>query len=193
MRAGVDLWLEQWAKQVAFRWSPLFTRTGYVRLIDRTSLVVVERGTYCLLPLDDARERALRPRLDEGGACWRGKAADILVAPHAGFPTDRRYRSVSIARDRACAVDAAGAIICCGSPRPQPPPQGSFKSVSVGAVHACAVRSDDTIACWSKPGGPALAPFDGRYAEVAVGEGSGVRAPPRRTFRVPRDPHRRLR
>ena len=165
IRAGVDLWLDQWSKRVATIWLPLLGHR-FTYLVDRTWLVVPGDKVYCLVPVDES----LRAQIDERGACWRGATADILVEPRTGFPTDRSYRSVSIADDKACAVDAAGAIVCCGFPRPPPPPKGTFKSVSVAGELACAVRSDDTIACWA--GKTSGQEFAGRYAEVVVGAGS---------------------
>ena len=174
VRTGVDLWIDKWTKPAVLKWWPLFQPDSGPRFIE-PNLLVVTRGSsgYCLLPVDAARDRELRARIDEMGTCWQGSTGDILRAPRVAFPTDRRYKSVSIARDRACAVDAAGAMICCGSPRPETPPAGTFKSVSVGRVHACAVRTDDKVVCWSDASAPALAPpLLDRYTEVVVGEGS---------------------
>jgi len=170
-REGVDLWLAQWAKRVQFPWWRFFKPASSPWLLDRRSIVVFENNAYCLLPLDEERESDLRSRLNAAGACWAGQVPDVLVAARAGFPADRRYRSVSIAKNRACAIDAAGGIVCCGSPRPPPPPKGAFKSVSVGEIRACAVRTDDTIACWSNSDTKPLPPFDGHYGEVVVGDG----------------------
>src|SRR6185436_882464 len=148
IRAGVELWLDKWSKPISSIWwmppHPLLIHSGVPRLIDRAWLVIPEDKVYCLRPVDDV----LRAQIEERGACWRGATADILLEPRTGFPTDRTYRSVSIADANACAVDAAGAIVCCGFPRPPPPPKGTFKSVSVGWDLACAVRSDDTVVCW---------------------------------------------
>jgi len=170
IRAGIDLWLEKWSKPVSSIWwaqpQALLIHSGVPRLIDRTWLVVPRDEAYCLRPVDDA----LRAQIDERGACWRGATADILLEPRTGFPTDRSYRSVSIADANACAIDAAGAIVCCGFPRPPPPPKGTFKSVSVASELACAVRSDDTVVCWA--GKTSGQEFAGRYAEVVVGDGS---------------------
>ncbi len=173
IRAGVDAWLDKWTRPVPSKWWSFFHPLQAPRFVDQKWFIAQDKTrAYCLHALDDARERAIRPRFDQEGACWQGKLADLLVAPRAAFPADRRYRSVSVAGDRACAVDTAGAIVCCGSPVPQPPPQGSFKAVSVAGTRACAIRSDDTIACWSGPEAPPIAPFDGRYAEVVVGDGT---------------------
>jgi hypothetical protein len=171
IRAGVDLWMDRWTKPAVLKWWPLFEPDTAPRFIEPNLLVVTrDARAYCLLPLDAAREDELRARMDEMGRCWQGDTAEILRAPRVAFPADRRYRSVSIARDRACAVDVAGTMICCGSPRPDTPPAGTFKSVSVGRVHACAVRADDTVVCWSDSTAPPLAPFADHYAEVVVGE-----------------------
>ena len=170
IRAGVELWLDKWSKPISSIWwmppHPLLIHSGVPRLIDRAWLVIPEDKVYCLRPVDDV----LRAQIEERGACWRGATADILLEPRTGFPTDRTYRSVSIADANACAVDAAGAIVCCGFPRPPPPPKGTFKSVSVGWDLACAVRSDDAVVCWA--GKTAGQDFSGRYAEVVVGDGS---------------------
>jgi len=170
IRASIDLWLEKWSKPVSSIWwaqpQALLSHSGVPRLIDRTWLVIPQDKAYCLRPVDDA----LRAQMEERGAGWRGATADILLEPRTGFPTDRSYRSVSITDEKACAVDAAGAIVCCGFPRPPAPPKGAFKSVSVARELACAVRSDDAVVCWAgkTPGGE----FVGRYAEVVVGDGS---------------------
>jgi hypothetical protein len=171
IRAGVDLWIEKWTTPTVFKWWTLFLPDSAPRFIEPNLLVVTRASDgYCLLPLDAAREHEARKYIDDAGACWQGTTAEVLRAPRVAFPSDRRYRSVSIARDRACAVDAAGAMICCGSPRPQAPPSGRYKSVSVGRVYACALRTDDSVVCWSDPAVPVLAPFQDRYTEVVAGE-----------------------
>jgi len=172
IRQGVELWLEKWTKPIFYKWDWLFRPYSRPRFVDQVWFVAYggDGGNYCLLPLDDARERELTARLNESGACWQGTVRDSLLSPRIAFPSDRAYQSVSIARDRACAVEAGGSLLCCGSPKPQPPPAGVFKSVSVARLHACAIRADDTIACWSESEAPALPPFQGRYSEVVVGE-----------------------
>ena len=173
IQQGVQLWLARWTKPVAYKWDWLFRPFSSPRFIDPAWFVAHDGDSaYCLVPLDEARERELRTRMNEMGACWQGTVGDLLRAPRIAFPADHTYRSVSLARDRACAVDEAGALTCCGSPKPEPTPAGVFKSVSVGRVHACAIRSDDTIVCWNAAEAPALPPFPGRYTAVVVGEGT---------------------
>jgi hypothetical protein len=165
---GMQMWLEKRTKPVPLPLRKLFLPAEAPHVVDRETILIQRDGAYCLQPLDDRLRVTMRARLDEEGACWNGDVADLMTAPRIRFPAERRYRAVSVAQTRACAIDEAGEIVCCGSPRPSAPPRGPFQQLSVSDRRGCALRPDGSAACWADPGETAPGPFTGRYDAISV-------------------------
>ncbi len=59
---------------------------------------------------------------------------------------------MSAGNNHACAITAAGRIVCWGadSYSKATPPLGRFRSVAAGVNHTCGVRADGTPMCWGR-------------------------------------------
>jgi hypothetical protein len=127
--SGLWLWMKRWGTAVALPVPALFGREGAAWLIED---VVFTIGGYrlCLLALDPPARRSLRARLDALGTCWADDLPRILVTGRVAFPGGHRYKLLSTAGARACAVAEDGQITCCGQAGPEPP-VGIWKDLAV--------------------------------------------------------------
>jgi hypothetical protein len=166
IRRGLELWVERWGRPLRHEWMSLFAPAWAGHVVD-DAIVTTLSQVWCLVPLDQAGRRALLEKTDAAGACWSGDLVQRLLSRRVSFPADRRYRWVGLAAGRGCAIDQAGAIVCCGEPRGAPP-AGAFTRVSVGPRHACALAADGHVACWGEDrAGETSAPA-GAFTEISV-------------------------
>ena len=126
--------------------------------------------TYCLRRLDARLRADLDRGIDEIATCVSGSATERLVDPRIESPSDRKLHSVSLAENRYCGVDQAGAIVCCGV-RAGVVPQGTFTAVSVDEQYGCALRSGGDVACWGNAPLGARPP-EGRFTKLHVAGGA---------------------
>jgi len=88
------------------------------------------------------------PEEGEGIRCWGDP--DRAGRPISEAPMTGTYARLTAGSYGACALDAAGALVCWGGhaaddDRPSDP---TFIDVSSSGYHTCAVRSDGVILCW---------------------------------------------
>ena len=135
--------------------------------------VKVSGGTHrrrvCLLSLgEDAEARAeMNARIARRGSCWSAKTEDVLLRPRTDFPADGRYVSVASTHDRACAVDADGAVVCCGAPGRLPPATLRFLSLALGEHVDCGLTSERDVHCWGDRPPLAGKTFAGPFDQIS--------------------------
>ena len=81
----------------------------------------------------------------------------------------RTFKAVDVGYDFACALTAAGDIICWGydGDRRATPPDGQFISVAVGELHTCGILSHGEISCWGNRQGRSIP--EGRFKQISAG------------------------
>jgi hypothetical protein len=123
-----------------------------------------QRG-LCYVPFDAAKQRALRTEMDTLGSCWAGTFEEVLLHPHVAFPAKTTYTQVSTNHGRACALDAAGTVTCCGRNEPALPaaPTG-LVSIATGYGFACGLDKRGSIRCW----GTIAAPPAGTFTKISA-------------------------
>jgi hypothetical protein len=122
-----------------------------------------DRQEICLVALDETVRQKIRFAVDDRGTCWVGSLDDILLHPRVEFPTDRRFKAVAVERTHACALDDAGAPVCCGERFDADPPAGPLSAIAVGTEFACGIEPGGALRCWGlRPlsGAGVEGPFD---------------------------------
>jgi hypothetical protein len=123
-----------------------------------------QRG-LCYVPMDAAKQTQLRAQMDTLGSCWQGTFEDVLLHPHVAFPTTKKYMQVSTNHGRACALDIAGNVTCCGRTEPALPaaPTG-LVSIATGFGFACGIDKKQAVRCW----GAISAPPTGTFKKISA-------------------------
>jgi len=92
------------------------------------------------------------------------------VAVPAGLAPIQNPRSVALARDRACAVLADGAVRCWGATAPSFGGLGDARRVALGEDLACVIRSDGSTWCVRAGALPTMIPDVIGASSLDVGE-----------------------
>jgi hypothetical protein len=127
--------------------------------------------TYCLREVDATLGREIERNVTDLSTCVADDGLDRLVAPRLASPPGKKLHALAMADSRTCALDEAGAIVCCGL-RDGPAPQGAFVALALDDRYACAIRSSGELACWGEPALGATPPT-GHFSRVSVA-GSGA-------------------
>jgi len=143
----------------------------------RRLVAVMDR--LCLVALDQAAIPAISAHLRRSGNCWVGEARDILVEPRFAFPRERTYRSVRSANDgRACAIDGAGRLTCCGRTTFEVGGAEAVVDFDVSPGTICTVRTGGQAGCAGLDDGRTTLTLPGTFTRVssAINQACGLRS-----------------
>ncbi len=124
-------------------------------------------------------------RTDQTVTCWGAGSRQPNRQLHCGqaIAPLGRYRKLSLAGTRSCAIGENGHLKCWGCILPARNlaqdniPTGRFVSVAVDEFHGCALREDSSIQCWGRDDLGQSSPPPGKFIDITVGEshGCGIR------------------
>jgi hypothetical protein len=192
-----------WLNEARIGAIPQDVTSAYVLTVDRSYLVLrtffpqmdLATETYAFGTADSRRAVPVAHRLcvdalggdllksvstaiGKAGSCWRGSPEEILVAPTFEFPRERSYKTVRTATDgRACALDVAGALTCCGRTTVAIGAGQTFVDIDTSAGNVCMVGAHGTTGCSSLDTGRSTVTLPGVFTRVssALGQVCGVR------------------
>jgi hypothetical protein len=126
------------------------------------------RQELCLLALDEPLRRKIRQAIDDRGTCWVGDLDEIVLHPRVAFPTDRHFTTVAVAETHVCALDDAGAAVCCGARFHDDPPEVLLSAIAVGEDFDCGVTAEGAMRCWGHRPPADGDPFPGPFSQLSV-------------------------
>jgi alpha-tubulin suppressor-like RCC1 family protein len=134
-----------------------FTQAGYMNITppDDGPFIDIAAGHLYACAIRDTGEVVCIGNDDSGDTWEIGAGSNIDYGQLSAAPTTGSFTAIDATRNGACAIQAAGGILCWGDDSTNivsnAPVSGNYVAIGVGLSAACAVDDSGALSCWGDP------------------------------------------